>query len=522
MWPKTTAYLSFLLASAPSLHAAVISSGTAGNVIANRLTENPKYKVLIIEAGGSQDGVTGSEIPFLGGTLTPNTPYDWNYTTTPQVGLGGRSISYPRGHIMGGSSSVIWMKPNHRHTQPAPGLRRMDVYMTIAEERAGTSTNTSERNRKFKACPSAWDVVFAPKISSRAILIAAEVVQKSPMSAQPDKAPRAPALRKFSKSNPIPESGSSLQRPKPILFYDKHEAYYEFTNFSNHPFRYNGHQYKTSEHLFQALKLIDSKFVDTRPEIAKQIRGASSPRDVFNIAQNNRQYQRPDWRNVSIAMDETKTDIRQMDIALLHKFQQHKELKDKLLATGNAELIENSPVDSFWGNGADKGFAWLWHDLTTLESYDFELAFVDRTSIRGAHGGGPRKKADALIAQGGGTATITETAALHVLASVTQKAKKLFVLIGTRQLESIEDSDVAGAGEKDLQQFGIGYDILFNVARDDFIATSDTALRSLLGEFRDHSLVVSGQGTTGSGEMLWIPLRKERLASVLKSLKEEN
>ncbi|KAG6853004.1 hypothetical protein C0991_007487 [Blastosporella zonata] len=169
-----------------------------------------------------------------------------------------------------------------------------------------------------------------------------------------------------------------------------------------------------------------------------------------------------------------------------------------------------------------RGFAWLWHDLTTLAPYDFELAFVDRTSISGAHGGGPRKKTDALAAQGSGAATITETAALHVLASVTQKAKKLFTLIGTKQLEIIEASGVEGVGERDLQQFGIGYDILFTIARDDFIATNDTAMRSLLAEFRDHGLVVSAQGTAGAGEVMWIPLRKERLVGVLSSLSQED
>lgn len=87
----------------------IVGGGTAGNVLANRLTENPKFKVLLLEAGGSQEGVIASMIPFLGGTLTPNTPYDWNYTTTPQVGLGGRSIPYPRGRMMGGCSSVNYL-----------------------------------------------------------------------------------------------------------------------------------------------------------------------------------------------------------------------------------------------------------------------------------------------------------------------------------------------------------------------------------------------------------------------------
>ena len=54
----------------------------------------------------SNEGVLASQIPFLAPTLTPNTLYDWNYTTTAQPGFSGRSIPYPRGRILGGSSSV--------------------------------------------------------------------------------------------------------------------------------------------------------------------------------------------------------------------------------------------------------------------------------------------------------------------------------------------------------------------------------------------------------------------------------
>ncbi|KAF5383214.1 hypothetical protein D9615_004956 [Tricholomella constricta] len=175
-----------------------------------------------------------------------------------------------------------------------------------------------------------------------------------------------------------------------------------------------------------------------------------------------------------------------------------------------------------------RGFAWLWHDLTTLLPYDFELAYADRTALAGAHGGGPRKKVDPTAAAAAAMqgAAMTETAALHILASVTQKAQKLFVLIATTQLEGIEEAAAAqeggtGAHERDLQQFGIAHDILFTTARDSFIATNDTALRSLLGEFRDHGLVVAAPGTAGMGEVLWIPLRKERLTRVLDSLKVE-
>ncbi|PPQ93746.1 hypothetical protein CVT25_008126 [Psilocybe cyanescens] len=185
------------------------------------------------------------------------------------------------------------------------------------------------------------------------------------------------------------------------------------------------------------------------------------------------------------------------------------------LLWSSSEIFSRKPDSITTDSIPSRGFSWLWHDLTTLASYDFELAFADRSSLSGAHTGGARRKTDTLAAQN--ATAMSETAASHILASVTQKAQKLFTLLGDRQLEAIEGSD--DSASNDLQQFGMGYDMLFNAARDNFIATSDTALRSLLGEFRDHSLIVSAQATTGGGgEVLWIPMRKERLANVLRAL----
>lgn len=52
------------------------------------------------------ENVLNSIVPFFCPRATPQTPFDWNFTTTPQAGLKGRSVPYPRGHILGGSSSV--------------------------------------------------------------------------------------------------------------------------------------------------------------------------------------------------------------------------------------------------------------------------------------------------------------------------------------------------------------------------------------------------------------------------------
>ncbi|KDR68216.1 hypothetical protein GALMADRAFT_146462 [Galerina marginata CBS 339.88] len=90
----------------------VIGGGTAGSVIATRLTENPAVRVLVIEAGLSNTG-GGSDtpiiqVPFLV-SETLNSIFDWNYTTTPQAELNNRSLTYPRGFVLGGSSSINFM-----------------------------------------------------------------------------------------------------------------------------------------------------------------------------------------------------------------------------------------------------------------------------------------------------------------------------------------------------------------------------------------------------------------------------
>ncbi|KAJ7764917.1 GMC oxidoreductase-domain-containing protein [Mycena metata] len=84
----------------------VVGGGTAGNVVANRLTENPNFSVLVLEAGVSNEGVTDSIVPFRAQDLLaePNI-YEWNYTTVPQPGLNGRNIPISRAHILGGCSA---------------------------------------------------------------------------------------------------------------------------------------------------------------------------------------------------------------------------------------------------------------------------------------------------------------------------------------------------------------------------------------------------------------------------------
>ncbi|KIK92350.1 hypothetical protein PAXRUDRAFT_830033 [Paxillus rubicundulus Ve08.2h10] len=140
----------------------------------------------------------------------------------------------------------------------------------------------------------------------------------------------------------VSSGGSSHNRRKPhkISFYDKGKPYYEFTNFSPHDVLYKGKRYPTSEHLFQAFK-----FLDAHPQIAERIRTCGDkPMQAFDKAHKYQRNVRSDWAQVH---------IQKMEIALELKFTQHTDLKQKLLDTGDAELVEDSPRDWFWGVGAD-------------------------------------------------------------------------------------------------------------------------------------------------------------------------
>ncbi|KAJ7300526.1 pyranose dehydrogenase [Mycena albidolilacea] len=83
----------------------VVGGGTAGNVVENRLTENPDFTVLVLEAGVSNEGVIDSIVPFFVTNLLQPNIYEWNYTTVPQPGLNGRNVGNPRAHILGGCST---------------------------------------------------------------------------------------------------------------------------------------------------------------------------------------------------------------------------------------------------------------------------------------------------------------------------------------------------------------------------------------------------------------------------------
>ncbi len=87
--------------------AIIVGAGSAGCVLAARLSEDPTRRVLLLEAGGSDDDPRVTT-PAAMGSL-PNTRFDWGFRTGPQDHLSRRQIAYPRGRCIGGTGSINYM-----------------------------------------------------------------------------------------------------------------------------------------------------------------------------------------------------------------------------------------------------------------------------------------------------------------------------------------------------------------------------------------------------------------------------
>jgi choline dehydrogenase len=83
----------------------IVGAGSAGCVLANRLTADGKYSVLLLEAG-PEDSHLWIHIPLGYGRLFKEKTVNWMYQTEPEQGLNGRSVFQPRGKVLGGSSSI--------------------------------------------------------------------------------------------------------------------------------------------------------------------------------------------------------------------------------------------------------------------------------------------------------------------------------------------------------------------------------------------------------------------------------
>lgn len=122
-----------------------------------------------------------------------------------------------------------------------------------------------------------------------------------------------------------------------IRFYRTSDAFGEFSNFFPCPIEVDGKTWPTTEHYFQA-----QKFPGTEQEEA--IRLEPSPMIAARMGRDRSKPLRTDWEVVKIEV---------MQRALFAKFTQHATLREQLLATGDAQLVEHTKNDSYWGDGGD-------------------------------------------------------------------------------------------------------------------------------------------------------------------------
>ncbi len=121
-------------------------------------------------------------------------------------------------------------------------------------------------------------------------------------------------------------------------FYER--EFYPFSNFASFQVEWRGKIWPTSEHAYQA-----ARYFEVKPEYGEKIRQLPSAHQAYEFMLHNRATERPGWFNEKRAI---MTDI------LRHKLQQHAYVQKKLLETGDAIIVEDSPFDPYWGWGPNK------------------------------------------------------------------------------------------------------------------------------------------------------------------------
>ncbi|WWD22454.1 hypothetical protein CI109_106945 [Kwoniella shandongensis] len=163
-----------------------------------------------------------------------------------------------------------------------------------------------------------------------------------------------------------------------------------------------------------------------------------------------------------------------------------------------------------------RGFNWLHHNLTTYAPYTLELSYLRLSASNNS------LSLSSATGTGGG---ISEEGALQILKSVPPMAARLLKLLLTRQLANLPPSPIHHTAHPAAQiapVFAVDNDVLQGMAKDKFVAREPERYESLLGEYRDHGLVVEagfdGEGRTG--RWVWVPLGKAAVERVLETMKE--
>ena len=126
-----------------------------------------------------------------------------------------------------------------------------------------------------------------------------------------------------------------MSKESPVYLFE--DEFYPLSNFAAFAVEWRGLLWPTSEHAYQAASYLDE-------EIVERIRTAPSAHEVRIIGRTYKEKRRQDW-------GELKEEV--MEELFRAKLAQHEYVREKLLISGEREIIKNVPDDSFWGWGAD-------------------------------------------------------------------------------------------------------------------------------------------------------------------------
>lgn len=132
------------------------------------------------------------------------------------------------------------------------------------------------------------------------------------------------------------------------------DPYFCFSNFARYPFIVNNTEYRTSEHYYQSHKFLDY-------DLQQKVINEKTPKDCAEIGRDENLPLRKDWEIIK---------VRVMKEALFYKFESYRYLQIRLVNTKDSIIIEDSPIDYFWGCGKDgSGLNMLGKCLMDLRDY---------------------------------------------------------------------------------------------------------------------------------------------------------
>ena len=158
----------------------IVGAGSAGSVLAERLTASGRHTVTVIEAGGS-DRRFFVQLPLGYGKLFYDPAVNWMYRTEPDPGLAGQQDHWPRGKLLGGSSSInamVWTR-GHKDDYAEWGAENpgwgwdecLAAYRAIEDTQAGGTRGAGRAGRcssvKTAAGCTGWSTTTSPPAGRR-------------------------------------------------------------------------------------------------------------------------------------------------------------------------------------------------------------------------------------------------------------------------------------------------------------------------------------------------------------------